>query len=98
MRLYDNHRSTRSQRWTGMAVFALILAVFTLGGWLDVDQADVPTSDAVGYEAGWQAASDELTPRIAAAYAQGQRDALKALQDRPEGLQVAQTCAAWSAR
>lgn len=98
------HIAPRRTRWPDLALAAaLAVAIVALIGWAQHSDAQAGEQLAAllaghsAYQAGEQAARDELTPRIAAAYGQGWRDALRALQGRPEALALAQACAARSA-
>lgn len=92
-----------------LAVFAVIVFVLLCYGLLshaDADTGQPITDDATAqavaasvaeaqaYEQGQAAARRELAPRVADAYAQGQRDAMHAVQGMPVGIELVQACQA----
>jgi hypothetical protein len=73
----------------GVVVYSLIAVGDTVGDEATVAQS---TAEAQAYAQGEDAARRELAPRVAEAYAQGQRDAVLSVQGLPEGLALAQAC------
>lgn len=85
----------------GVVCVVAVLAVYVIAGRSDEQALDddallaLSKSHAIAYAEGEHHATVEWTQKVAAAYGQGQRDALASLRGRPEAMQVAQLCRAW---
>lgn len=81
----------------GALVLLVLVHAYALRGDLAAEEeqaAALAARDAAEAARKDAALRREFAPRIAAAYAQGQRDAMATLQGRPQGVALAQACLA----
>lgn len=98
----DSRGKPRSNKLPlGLIGVSAVLGAYVIAGCADEQsrQEDallaLSKSHTIAYAEGERNATSEWAQKVAAAYGQGQRDALASLRGRPEAMQVAQLCRAW---
>jgi uncharacterized protein YheU (UPF0270 family) len=82
-----------------LILIALLCLYGLLAQWdAHADAEDQLIDAQLRYATDMGQAERDLATRVAAAYEQGQRDAMRVLESKPQGMELAQACQAWSNR
>lgn len=79
-----------------LLLLVLVHAYALRGDWADEEDQAMARAGRDAADTAWLEAAmrQEFAPRVAAAYAQGQRDAMASVQGRPQGVALVQACLA----
>jgi hypothetical protein len=83
----------------GLAILVFLLLLAVGNAWdTAAELEEAMNQEQLHHAAERGDAERAWSARVAHAYEQGQRDAMQAITERPEGIALAQACAAWQQR
>jgi hypothetical protein len=94
--------ATKDSSWPITAALAIIVLLGLYGlaarwdEYSEMEQAYIEAQMRNATELG--ELERDWSARVASAYAQGQRDAMRVIETRPQGVELAQACQAWAHR